>query len=314
MLDNLLRIAGAGAAITAHEANKLHAEIIKWLINTFILTLFMWGFNVVGLMGLNFFILFLGSIIIFAKAIKPINVLLAATAGAGINGLLDKDKTQGAVAGMIFLSRIFIGVMLGFFLIGGILATYSFKEAPMMFFPIAVMLILIGLTIEYYQIKGKILPWLIIGYATVIIFNSIWYTVPEKKRNDLSNYIPFSSTEKKADMDFPEIELNQNGKNNGVTVPMNFTTQVKVKISIPLTKVGISYGVCGKVVEPMKILDLADTPRVHTEADDPEKRGVSHFMHLTREMKKHMLNHNYKEARVNFYLVEKHSEDPIVCN
>lgn len=150
--------------------------------------------------------------------------------------------------------------------------------------------------------KKTYLVWIILAIAVIMV---VIYT-------DLYKWRP--SSEKKADMDFPEIELKQNGKANGVVIPMNFSTQVKVKILIPLTKVGISYGLCGKVVEPIRILDLANTPRNHTEADDPEKRGVSHFMHLTREMKKHMLNHGYREARVNFYLVEINSEDPIVCN
>ncbi len=158
-------------------------------------------------------------------------------------------------------------------------------------------------TTEKTVTKKKIyLLWIVLAIAVIMV---VIYT-------DLYQWRP--SFEKKVDMDFPEIELKQNGMRNGIVVPMNFSTQVKVKILIPLTREGISYGLCGKVVEPIKVLDLADTPRKHTEADDPEKRGVSHFMHLTSAMKKHLLNHGYKEARVNFYLIEKNAGDPVVCN
>ena len=315
MIENLRRIVVAGGKITLDEADKFHAEIIKYYILTLILTLIMWGFNIVGLRAVNYILLVIGSIVIFSKAIKPINIFLAASAGLGINALQDKDKSQGVVAGIIFLSRLFIGIMFGFFLVGGVLATYSFEESPMMFFPIAAMLVLIGLTIEHYKMEGKILPYLIIMYAIVVIANSLWFTFPEKVQNSVKNYVPFtSSTPEKSDMDFPEVKLTEIGKRNGAVIPMNFTTEAKVRILVPLTKVGVAHELCREVVEPIRVLDLVDTPKNQVESDNPNKVGSTHFMHLSREMKGYLFKHGVKEVRVNFYLIEKWAEDPSRCS
>lgn len=171
----------SGKVKDAHlEAENIHGALIAIICMTFVSTLVMWLLNISGLKEVNFLFFFVGGMYLVTKLSHPKIVVSAAVAGAGVQGLRDEDITQGAAKGTVVLYQIFLGILLGFWILAGILSTWSFALSPASFFPIAAMGMVIAITIEFFDMKGNVFPIVIIGYALVIIAIATWKTFPDE--------------------------------------------------------------------------------------------------------------------------------------
>lgn len=163
---------------TKNNVIKLRSAIVTMMMLCIGLIIIMWGINAFGGKEVNYVFFFAGGILLILQASNPRVVGGSALAGTVVQGLRDEDLTQGAVKGVMVLYRVMLGMLFGFWVLAGLLSTWSFKEAPGAFWPIAAMALTIGVTIEFFEMKGGVFKWVVIGYAVGVILVAFWQTVP----------------------------------------------------------------------------------------------------------------------------------------
>ncbi len=151
-------------------------RIAFWLS---VLTVIMWFLNVSGLMGINLFLFFLGAIGIVVMATSLAAVMAAGVIGAFGAFFDDKDISQGTITGLSTLGKLIWGLLLGWFLIAGLLSTWSFAYNPAAFFFVAAGALTSMVALQFYKIStGK---WLIIGvltYCAIVVLLALGSTSP----------------------------------------------------------------------------------------------------------------------------------------
>lgn len=179
-MNEFFRIIGGVAELTASKAERIYNSLIITLLGTVGLVVIMWAINAYGAKEINFIFFFLGGILLLIMGFTPRVVGISAVAGLAVNGLQDKDLSQGTVSGMKALYKVVTGILFGFWIVAGLLATWSFKEAPMAFWLVATMAMVIGVAIEFYEIKGGVFKWVVIIYAIGVILAAFWQTFPQE--------------------------------------------------------------------------------------------------------------------------------------
>lgn len=164
--------------LAEENVHRLRAALVAMMMWCIGLIIIMWGINALGGKEVNYVFFFLGGIFLILKASNPRIAGASAIAGSTVQGLRDEDLSQSAVKGVVVLYRVMLGLLLGFWILAGLLSTWSFKEAPAAFFPIAAMALTIAVTVEFFNMKGGIFKWVVIGYALGVILVAFWQTVP----------------------------------------------------------------------------------------------------------------------------------------
>ena len=177
LVTEIGRAGVAHALLLKDAADELYKSIVKIGFCAIIGILVMWVVNAIGAKELNFVFFFIGIIVFAIWVFAPTRLLIAAGAGAAIEGLQDKDLTQGAVKGITTLYQVALGVMLWFMIAAGILSVISFQAKPMAFFPIVAMLLLI--TVGYSAVKNGTVKGFIATFGTLVIIFYLWALVPE---------------------------------------------------------------------------------------------------------------------------------------
>ncbi len=162
-----------------------HANIMGMAFTTFILialvivTLVMWILNVFGLMGINLIPFFLGAIGIVAVSTSLGAVTAATTLGGVAAFLNDRDISQGMAGGISMLGRVIWGLLLGWFIIAGFLATWSFSNSPGAFFNVAAASLTAMVLLQFYRITtGKWLVGGVLIYCAGVAFLALASTSP----------------------------------------------------------------------------------------------------------------------------------------
>lgn len=177
-MNEFFRIVSGTAELTESKAERIYNTLIITMLGTMGLLLVMWAINAYWMKEINFFFFFLGGILLLVMGFTPRVVGMSAVAGLAVNGLQDKDLSQGTVSGVKVLYKVVTGILFGFWVVAGLLATWSFKEAPMAFWPVATMAIVIGIVIEFFEMKGGVFKWVVIIYAVGVILVAFWQTLP----------------------------------------------------------------------------------------------------------------------------------------
>ncbi len=177
MLNYVARAGIAHAELLKQQADELYETIVKMALVALAGVLGMWALNAFVLKELNWVPFFTGIAVFAIWVFAPTRLLIAAGAGAAVQGLKDEDLTQGAIKGLTTLYQVALGVMLWFGIVAGILAAIPFQARPAAFFPIAGMLLL--LTLAFTSVKNRIVKAVIATFAVTVIGYNFWQIVPE---------------------------------------------------------------------------------------------------------------------------------------
>jgi hypothetical protein len=178
MFQTFWRTVVGGAQITEDTAYEVYTALVAVGLVLCGMILGMGLLNAFIAKEVNYFFFFIGGILILMKGFKPPVVGASAIGGVGLHFLADKDLSQGAIKGLEVLYKVVTGVLFGFWVIAGLLATWSFKEAPGAILPIVAMGLTIGVTIELFNMKGGVFKWVVIIYAVGVICTAFWQTFP----------------------------------------------------------------------------------------------------------------------------------------
>lgn len=190
MFGTILRIAADGYVVAENKANEVHDALVIALCTLCGLILVMWGLNAYVTKEINYFFFFVGGILLIINGSTPRIAGLSAAGGIIVQELNDKDKSQGAIKGLQVLYKVVTGVLFGFWVLAGLLSTWSFKEAPGAFWPIAAMALTIGITIELFSMKGGVFKWVVIIYAVGVICTAFWQTFPKEWKSAMTPSAP----------------------------------------------------------------------------------------------------------------------------
>lgn len=192
MLRDIQLLLEDSASITSLKAKQIHAMLMKVILASLVIILIMWAINSLGWKQFNIIFFLLGGLYILVQVTKPFTVAVAAGAGVVLAGLNDKDKSQGALTGLYALYKITIGALFGFWVLAGLLATWSFEERPASFFYVMAMVLTIAVTVEVYTLKGsKMSAKVIVTYAVLVILAALWQTITKEQR-EMVPTIPFT--------------------------------------------------------------------------------------------------------------------------
>ena len=184
-----------GVIFTYDQARRVHEAVIMLLLVMLALIGVMWGFNVMGYKLVNSFLFAFGGIFILVQATRPISLAAAATAGAGVARLGDKDVSQGALQGLQALYRVTLGAIFGFWVLAGLLATWSFEESPVSFFIIMGMIMMIAITVAVFKMTStKLAGKIIIAYSVVVLLSAFWQTLTPSQKERMP-MVPSASSE-----------------------------------------------------------------------------------------------------------------------
>jgi len=156
----------------AHILRSLWLGIMALLATIFV----MWLLNIMGYRGVNIPIALIGSLLVAMVGYRATNLLTFGGFGAIISALQDKDKSQGAATGLIWLTEILVALGLAFVLSAFTLMTWSFKQAPGAFWILFFAATLILLVQQHWKMQAGMAKWLIIGYAVLCSMVAIWTT------------------------------------------------------------------------------------------------------------------------------------------
>lgn len=177
MLNYIARTGVAHAHLLKDAADELYKTLVKLAFAAMAGVLVMWALNAGGAKEVNFAFFFLGVIVFAIWIFAPTRLLIAAGAGAAVQGLKDEDLTQGAIKGIVTLYKVALGVMLWFMIVAGILSVISFQAKPLVFFPVVAMLLLI--TVAYASVKNGTVKALIAIFGTAVIVFYMFALVPD---------------------------------------------------------------------------------------------------------------------------------------
>lgn len=193
MFQTFWRTVVGGAQITEDTAYEVYTALVAVGLVLCGMILGMGLLNAFIAKEVNYFFFFIGGILILMKGFKPPVVGASAIGGVGLHFLADKDLSQGAIKGLEVLYKVVTGVLFGFWVIAGLLATWSFKEAPGAILPIVAMGLTIGVTIELFNMKGGVFKWVVIIYAVGVICTAFWQTFPKEWKSVMTPAIPVAA-------------------------------------------------------------------------------------------------------------------------
>jgi hypothetical protein len=178
MFQQMMRLlTGSWDAANTHAEN-LHGMLIGTVIFVIAMILVMWGFNITSMKEVNLIFFLIGGLGLVAKFSQPRMIVASAAIGAVAGGLQDKDISKNAAEGVKWLYKVGLGMLLGFWVLAGLLATWSFERAPAAFFPIAAMAMLLAVAVEFFEMKGGMFKKVLIAYAVGVILISLAKTIP----------------------------------------------------------------------------------------------------------------------------------------
>lgn len=183
MFENIFRLLSAGGQATHEQARQLHDQLVVLLLAFMAVIGVMWGLNVTGFKFVNAFIFAFGGLFIFVQATRPIALAGVAAAGASVAWMADRDVSKGALQGLSVFYRVVLGALFGFWVLAGLLATWSFEESPRSFFIIMGMILMVTVTTATFKMAtGKLSAKIIITYSVVVMLTAFWQTLtPEQK-------------------------------------------------------------------------------------------------------------------------------------
>lgn len=136
----------------------------------------MWMINIWVSPIVNFPIALVGTILIAMTGFKSAMLVNFGIFGAFISLLQDKDKSQGAATGLIWLTSLVIAIGYAFILGAFILLTWSFESSPGAFWIIFLGATLLLLMQQVYDIKTSWAPKVIGSYVVVMMTVAMWTT------------------------------------------------------------------------------------------------------------------------------------------
>ena len=182
-----------GTQITEDTAYEVYSALVAAILGLCATIFGMWLLNAFMAKEVNYFFFFIGGFLLLIKGFKPPVVGASAIGGVGLHFLADKDLSQGAIKGLQVLYKVVTGVLFGFWVLAGLLSTWSFKEAPGAFWPIAAMALTIGITIEFFNMKGGVFKWVVIIYAVGVICTAFWQTFPKEWKSVMTPATPVAT-------------------------------------------------------------------------------------------------------------------------
>lgn len=166
------------------------------------LILLMWAINAYGGTAIakewNLVFFFLSGPAIPFFLLVPRTSAIAMVAGMFAGGLKDEDLSQSAMAGLTSFYYAVRATVLWFWVLSGLLATWSFAPAPGAFFVFAAMGAFLGLLFWHYEMNSGIVAKLLVAYAICVMLAATWKTVPEDWKPDFKTKSPAASASRVA--------------------------------------------------------------------------------------------------------------------
>ncbi len=173
------RIVRAYATEAEIEARMMYAKVCGFFFGMLVLG------GIAGILNItehrNWILLpmFAGMIITPICAFLPKIVFIAMGLGALVDGLKDKDITQGSVAGIIYWYRFFLGTFLVFTIFMGVLFIWSFAKSPAWLITGLIGAIILVTAIAYFKMKTGMWQWIVVLTSAGLIVLSFWFTRPD---------------------------------------------------------------------------------------------------------------------------------------
>lgn len=167
MSINLLRL---GARYARRNTQRLYHTIGYLVLPAIILAVVaMWLINIAGGQGVNFIFFVAGIYALAIFALKPKMLLIAAGLGIIVDGLNDKDITQGSVRGVQVLFNALFGVLFYFTACAATLSFISFAASPAAFWGYIVIITCVSALFAYLNIStGKWMVRIVVVFAVVM--------------------------------------------------------------------------------------------------------------------------------------------------
>jgi hypothetical protein len=155
----------------SRQDRTVKVQITKLLLIIFLLTLMMWGVNVLVSPALNIVPFFFGTIWLLSTGLSPIAIGAAALTGSLFRASQLQSVPQGFGEGAKFwVTRAVPAIVLSFHALTALLATWSFAENPGAFWSVAAGLMTIGsATIAYQKFESGFSYKIIVGYSAAVV-------------------------------------------------------------------------------------------------------------------------------------------------
>jgi hypothetical protein len=255
MFANLTRLFAEGVVFTASKAKAVHNTLIGVIVAAFAVIVLMWYINISGGKAYNIVLFLAGGLYIAVSFSRPLVAATAAGAGAVVAGLADKDLSQGALTGLKALYKVTVGTLFGFWVLAGLLATWSFEKNPSSFFYVMAMVLTIAVTVELFEMKSnKLAAKVIITYAIGVIAVAFWQTIDNQP--NLNEFTPSGwkmpassvSRGEVVKVDYPTF---RGGIGRSVATG-SWDSAFEVQFPTGRANTGMVWGVCPQVIKPAK--------------------------------------------------------------
>ncbi len=301
------------AAISVLQAKRIHAMLIGIIVASLVIITIMWGINIAGGKQINIIFFLLGGLYIILQTTKPVTVTVAAGAGAVVAGLADKDLSQGALTGLKALYRVTIGALFGFWVLAGLLATWSFQENPASFFYVMAMVLTIAVTVELFGMKSnKLTAKVIIIYASAVITVAFWDTITDDWKNKIPSNLPtwgwFGDGTKVAQLDGEKLHAPSSdslGLNGVMTIGLG-DTMVHATAQHPRADGQTIYLGCAKIVRP----DDPRMPKPHI-IKVPRVSSYLNELRLNPKVIDFLVSQGITKVEVHWYTIESRTQNPV---
>lgn len=167
MSINLMRL---GARYARRNTQRLyHAVGYVALPAIMLAVIAMWLINIAGGQGVNFIFAVAGSYALAIFALKPKMFIVAAGLGVIVDGLNDKDITQGSVRGVQVLFKAFFGGLFYFTACAATLSFISFAASPAAFWGYVIIITGVSAMFAYLNIStGKWMVRIVVTFAIIM--------------------------------------------------------------------------------------------------------------------------------------------------
>lgn len=154
---------------TRRQATGLYTAVMTMVAFVFITVLIMWLLNVAGFQGINFALAFAGVFLLVGVMLAPKMIYVFFGLGALVNGLQDRDITQGGVAGISGFFRLMTGLIFYFTACATVLAIIPFKHSPSTFWGLALVIVVVSSMFTYLNIStGKWMKYIVVTAAIML--------------------------------------------------------------------------------------------------------------------------------------------------
>jgi hypothetical protein len=186
VVPQVITLTRTAGRYTYDRAKYLHFIMAIALIIGVVAVALMWGFNVLGLRGINFLFLVMGALALVIYVTRPVFVFTAMGLGVLVNGLQDKDITQGSIEGISVLFRVLFAILFYYTASAFLLATWSFQAAPWAFLVIACSVLILMALGAYLNLGGngwkRVMLTIVVTYVVIIVAFAAWHTIPVEAR------------------------------------------------------------------------------------------------------------------------------------